>query len=123
MAERDDVPAELRARIDALVSHADARGLTVAAADRLSVVLDLIDAGRGVREAGSGLNAASSELLVADALLTDAAASAALDGDFDALLRALRLDELAARAGELDERARGRAEHAPGPDDSADRPA
>lgn len=118
------MPDELRARMDAHApASADAPELVAAARARLGAVLDLIEQGRGIRESGSGLNAASSELLVADALLTDAAASAALDGDFDALLRALRLDELAARAGELDERARGRAEHAPGPDDSADRPA
>lgn len=105
MAEREPIPAELRARIDALVEQADARGLATAAADRLAVVLDLIEAGRGVREAGSGLNAASSELLVADALLTEAAAVAAAGGDLDAVLDALRLDELAERARTLDERA------------------
>lgn len=102
MAERDLVPAELRARIDALEARADARGVAVAAADRLRVVLDLIESGRGVREAGSGLNAASSELLVADALLTDAAARAATDGTLDEIVRALRLDELAERARTLD---------------------
>ena len=104
MAERERIPPELRARIDALIADSDARGLAVAAADRLRVVLDLIGSGRGVREAGSGLNAASSELLVADALLTDAAARAALDGELDTLLRDLRLDELAVRARELDGR-------------------
>lgn len=102
MAERDLVPAGLRARIDALEASADARGLAVAAEDRLRVVLDLIEAGRGVREAGSGLNAASSELLTADALLTDAAARAAGDGTLDEMLRTLRLDELAERARTLD---------------------
>ena len=84
MPERADVPAALRERMDAAApassdaaQSADPAALARAAAGRLDAVLDLIARGRGIREAGSGLNAASSELLLADALLTEAAALAA----------------------------------------------
>ena len=104
MADRAGVPDELRARMDAAAAaSADAPELVAAARARLAAVLDLIEHGRGIRESGSGLNAASSELLVADALLTDAAARAAAQGTIDDLLRALDLDELTARARAIDE--------------------
>jgi hypothetical protein len=106
MAERDAVPAELRARLDdAAPATADARALAHAATARLDALLDLIAAGRGVREAGSGLNPASSELLVADALLTEAAALAAADGAIDDIVRELQLERIAERAREIDEAA------------------
>ncbi len=110
MTDDAPVPDELAARIAAALGEypaddADPALIAARAADRLRAVLDLIAAGRGVREAGSGLNAASTELLVADALLTDAAARAAAGGDLDALLRALDADGLAARAAAIDERA------------------
>ena len=98
------MPDELRARMDAHApASADAPELVAAARARLGAVLDLIEQGRGIRESGSGLNAASSELLVADALLTDAAARAATQGTIDELLRALDLEPLAARARAIDE--------------------
>ena len=106
MAEQAEVPDALRARMDAAVSpSADATAKARAAAERLHAVLDLIEQGRGIREAGSGLNAASSELLVADALLTDAAARASA-GDtpvtLEDVVAALDLERLAARALALD---------------------
>ena len=104
MADLADVPAGLGERLSvAAAATADASALASAARDRLDAVLGLIEQGRGVREAGSGLNAASSELLVADALLTDAAARAAADGTLDDVLRALDLDRLTARARAIDE--------------------
>ena len=98
---------ELRARIDAAARGCedDPDSLARAAGARLGVVLDLIADGRGVRDAGSGLNAAAGELLVADALLTEAAARAAMfrGGDRIEPHRSLDLEALAERAGRIDE--------------------
>ena len=103
MADRRGVPDELRARLESsLPADADERVLAAAAHQQLGVVLDLIAAGRGRREAGSGMNAASSALLVADALLTEAAALAAAGDTVEDVLRELSLDDLAARARRLD---------------------
>ena len=86
---------------------AEGSDLALAVNASLKRVLELIAAGRGVREAGSGLNAASSELLVADALLTEAAALAAReDGGIEGLLRALDLDRLTEHAHLIDEPAK-----------------
>ena len=82
---------------------ADAATLAAAARASLEETLELIARGRGIREAGSGLNAASSELLLADALLTEAAALAAADGSIDDIVRELQLERLAERARRLDE--------------------
>ncbi|HEX6590290.1 MAG TPA: hypothetical protein VF039_14890 [Longimicrobiales bacterium] len=102
----DDVPTELRARMDAAAPVAiDERALAIAARERLDAVLDLVAEGRAVREAGTGLNPASSQLLVADAFLTDAMARAAANGTFDDVLPLLELERLTARARELDGRA------------------
>jgi hypothetical protein len=107
MADRARVPDQLRARMDAAAPEsADALALANAGRARLVEVLDLIEQGRGIREGDSGLNAASSELLLADALLTDAAARAAGRGPVAELLRALDFDALAARARTIDEAAR-----------------
>ena len=104
MAERADVPEGLRERMDsAAPASADARALAAAARERLDDVLELIARGRGIREAGSGLNAASSELLLADALLTEAAAIAADEGSIDEIVRELQLERLAERARVIDE--------------------
>ena len=104
MSDTAAVPDVLRARMDAASPGAiDERTLTIAARQRLDGVLDLIAAGRGIREAGSGLNPASSELLVADALLTDAALHAAVAGTFDDVLPLLELERLSERARMLDE--------------------
>jgi len=101
------VPEALAARLTAalggLSADAAAGSIAARAGERLHAVLDLVGDGRGVRESGSGLNAASMELLVADALLTDASARAAADGSIDGLLRALDVEALAARARALDE--------------------
>ena len=88
-----------------LPASADAPAHADAGAARLDAVLDLIAEGRGLREEGSGLNAASAELLLADALLTDAAYEAARDGTLDELMAELELERLAARARTLDEAA------------------
>lgn len=97
---------ELRARLEAEAGapgSADAEALAGAAAAAVADVLELIAAGRGVREAGSGLNPASTQLLVADALLTEAAARAATSGvGLEPVLRALRLEELSERAHAID---------------------
>ncbi|HUF13618.1 MAG TPA: hypothetical protein VMN78_11000 [Longimicrobiales bacterium] len=105
MSESADGMDALRARVAAAGGDAaDARALAEAARARLAEVLELIASGRGVREAGSGLNAASAELLVADALLTEAAADAATtEGGLDHVLRALDLDALSERARAIDE--------------------
>lgn len=103
MAERGAVPADLRARLDAALPTAiDERTLTIAARERLDAVLDLIESGRGIRAAGSGLNQASAELLVADALLTDAAQSAAAAETLDTILPLLELERMSERARALD---------------------
>ncbi|HUF12041.1 MAG TPA: hypothetical protein VMN78_02950 [Longimicrobiales bacterium] len=109
---------ELRARVQAAggasrdgvasgdAGSADAIALAGAAATSLAGVLDLIAAGRGMRETGSGLNPASKELLVADAVLTEAAARAATSGTrIESVLGALGLEELSERARAIDEAA------------------
>jgi hypothetical protein len=100
---------ELRARVAAATDAGtagttDASALARAALERLDAVLDLIAEGRGTREAGSGLNAASAELLVADALLTEAVAHAAIEGrSLRDLLADLDLDGLSEKAARIDE--------------------
>lgn len=103
LPESSDGLEELRARVSAAASAAP-EGLARATADRLGAVLDLIESGRGRREAGSGLNPASRELLIADALLTEASAEAAAGGaSLGDILRALDLAALAERARRIDE--------------------
>lgn len=100
---------ELRARVAAAAGDTGVAGgpaLARAAAGCLNAVLDLIAEGRGTREAGSGLNAASSELLVADAVLTQAAVNAAAQGvSVGDLLREMDVEALAERARRIDESA------------------
>ena len=99
----DAVPSELRTRMDAATpSSSTPEQLTAAARERLSAVLDLVEQGKAVRSSG-GLNPASAALLVADALLTEAAARAATDGAIDGVLTALDLEALIARARAVDE--------------------
>ena len=106
MADRSAVPDALRERLDSVAHEpADARARAAAARVGLENVLELIARGRGIREAGSGLNAASAELLLADALLTEAAAMAAEDGSIDDVVRELQLERLAERARTIDESA------------------
>ena len=113
MHDAPDGLDELRARVATAAGDAvdrDGPALARAAAERLTAVLDLIAEGRGTREAGSGLNPASTELLVAAALLTEAAANAIAQGlSVRELLAAMDLEALAARARDIDESASERA--------------
>lgn len=103
-AVREAEAAAADAATDAAADAAEtlARG----AGERLAVVLDLIEAGDASREGRSGLNAASSELLIADALLTTASLRYATEGSVSgsALLPGLDLESLAARAERIDAR-------------------
>ena len=104
MSDELDGLEELRARVAAGAGGARGVDAVRAAGVRLDAVLDLIEAGRGSREAGSGLNPVSSELLVADALLTDAVADAAAEGvSLADVLAALDAERLARRARQIDE--------------------
>ena len=96
-------PQDLIARVRTAAGDGQPTSRAAAAATRLRNVLDLIAAGRGVREDGLGSNAAALELLVVDALLTDAAAAAVRARRLDEVLRALDLEALAERARAIDE--------------------